>query len=131
MFESDAPQFAHWLKGELDFRRWSPNHLARRSGITLTQILMVLKGERRAGDKFLRAVAEAFQMPQVVLFRLAGLINDTDVEQVREREAARKLDHLLSALSPQERDKAIHLLETYVRDHTKDQAAPSDEHGQA
>lgn len=127
MFDTSATQFADWLKNELDHRRWTPNRLARSSGITLTQILMVLKGERRAGDKFLRGVAHAFQMPQITLFRLAGLINDTDMEQVREREAARKLDLLLSALSPQQREKAIHLLETYVRDHTQDQAAASEE----
>jgi hypothetical protein len=117
--QSTDKAFTEWLKHELDARRWRPVDLARASGVTLNQVVLVMKQQRRAGDRFLRGVATAFQMPQETVFRLAGMLNDQPLANVKDDEAMRKVRKLLSALDPAEREKAIHLLEQYAKDHPK------------
>ncbi|MCL4506657.1 MAG: hypothetical protein M1434_06365 [Chloroflexi bacterium] len=109
--------FTKWLQRELDARRWQPKDLADAAGVSLNQVLLVLKHERNPGDKFLRGTAAAFGMPQETIFRLAGLLTDGEIDDVKEDEAARKIKQLLAALDPQGRERAIRLLEQYVRDH--------------
>ncbi len=109
--------FTEWLRSEMDTRNWRPVDLARASGVTLNQVVLVLKMQRRAGDRFLRGVASAFEMPQESVFRLAGMLNDQPESRVREDEFSRKLHHLMSTIEPVERAKAMHLLEQYARDH--------------
>ena len=103
----------------MDTRRWRPVDLARASGVTLNQVVLVMKQQRRAGDRFLRGVAAAFQMPQETVFRLAGMLNDQPLDHVKEDELVRKARRLLSLMDPAEREKAIRLLEQYAKDHTK------------
>jgi hypothetical protein len=78
-----------------------------------------MKQQRRAGDRFLRGVASAFQMPQETVFRLAGMLNDQPLDNVKDDEAVRKVRRLLAGMDACEREKAIHLLEVYAKDHTK------------
>jgi transcriptional regulator with XRE-family HTH domain len=111
--------FTEWLLTEMDNRRWQAKDLAEAAGISRNQVMLVLEHARFPGDKFLRGVATAFGMPQDTVFRLAGLLTDEEMEDVKEDEAARKIRHLLLALDPQGRERAIHLLEQYVRDHAE------------
>jgi transcriptional regulator with XRE-family HTH domain len=117
-----ASQFLYWLREEMDSRRWMPKDLADRSGVTLAQVTRVLSGEQGAGAKFLRGIAEAFNMPQETVFRLAGVLNDEEMADVKEDEAARKIRRLLAALEPDERERAVRLLEQYVKDHRPEPA---------
>ena len=115
----------------MDSRRWEMVDLSEATGMTLTMVALVLKGQRNPGDRFLRGVASAFNMPQETVFRLAGMLNDEELEDIREDEAGRKLKRLLSALEPDERDKAIRLLEQYVRDHQKSAPKAHTSHSEA
>ncbi|MCL5994438.1 MAG: helix-turn-helix transcriptional regulator [Chloroflexi bacterium] len=103
----------------MDSRDWMPVDLARYTGITLAQVTRVLKGEQSPGNKFLLAVAQALEIPQTTVFHIAGVLTDQEIEDVREDEAARKVRRLLDALEPEERERAIRLLEQYVRDHRR------------
>jgi len=113
--------FTDWLLKEMDNRRWQPRDLAQAAGISRNQVMLVLEHARFPGDKFLRGVAAAFGIPQDIVFRLAGLLTDKEMEDVKEDEAARKIKLLISALDPEGRERAVRLLEQYVRDH----AAPA------
>jgi transcriptional regulator with XRE-family HTH domain len=117
--QSTDKAFTEWLKREMDTRRWRPVDLARASGVTLNQVVLVMKQKRRAGDRFLRGVATAFQMPQESVFRLAGMLNDQPVDIVKDDEVVRKARRLLASMDMTEREKAIHLLEQYAKDHMK------------
>ncbi len=103
----------------MDARRWRPVDLARASGVTLNQVVLVMKQQRRAGDRFLRGVAAAFNMPQESVFRLAGMLNDRPQDVVKEDELTRKVRGLIEKMEPTEREKAVHLLEQYARDHPR------------
>lgn len=120
--QSSDKAFTEWLKREMDARRWRPVDLARASGVTLNQVVLVMKQQRRAGDRFLRGVASAFQMPQETVFRLSGMLNDQPLDNVKDDEAVRKVRKLLASMDTVEREKAIRLLELYAKDHAK--AAP-------
>ena len=111
--------FAEWLHDEMEARRWRPVDLARASGVTLNQVVLVMKLQRRAGDRFLRGVASAFNMPQETVFRLAGMLNDQPPNRVKDDELTRKVRSLIEKIEPVEREKAVHLLEQYARDHPK------------
>jgi transcriptional regulator with XRE-family HTH domain len=127
--------FISWLQGEMASRGWMPTNLATHTGITLAQVTRVLKGEQRPGVKFLTQLAEALDMSQIEVFRLAGVLTDKELEDVQEDDATRKIKRLLAALDPEERERAIHLLEQYVRDHRridrKDSAKPRPARGEA
>ena len=123
--------FTDWLQREMDARRWLPKDLADAAGVSLNQVLLVLKHERNPGDKFLRGVAAAFDMPQETIFRLAGLLTDEEMDNVKEDEAARKIRQLLAALDAPGRERAIRLLEQYVRDHAAPAAGTGTAHRQA
>lgn len=123
---SESPstvQFVLWLREQMDTRRWMPKNLAEETGITLAQVVNILSGKQSPGNKFLRGVAAAFNMPQATVFRLAGVLTDEEIEDVKEDEAARKISRLVASLDPEERERAVRLLEQYTKDH-KRKAAP-------
>jgi transcriptional regulator with XRE-family HTH domain len=113
--------FTQWLLHEMDNRRWKPRDLAKAAGISRNQVMLVLEHARFPGDRFLRGIAAAFNIPQKTVFSLAGLLTDEELDAIEEDEAARKVRLLLSALDADGRERAVHLLEQYVKDH----AAPA------
>jgi hypothetical protein len=89
----------------MEARRWRPVDLARASGVTLNQVVLVMKLQRRAGDRFLRGVASAFNMPQETVFRLAGMLNDQPPNRVKDDELTRKVRSLIEKIEPVERER--------------------------
>jgi transcriptional regulator with XRE-family HTH domain len=122
--DQSLKHFIAWLKTEMETRRWQPKDLSDATGMTLAQVTYVLSGERSPGNRFLRGVALAFEMPQETVFRIAGVLTDEEIADVQQEEITRKVKRLFDALDDEERARALHLLETYVRDHRKPRTKP-------
>lgn len=69
-------EFGDWLMAELERRGLTQADLSRMAHISSAQVANVVNGDRQAGDKFCRAVARAFDLPQTEVFRLAKLLDD-------------------------------------------------------
>ena len=64
--------FANWLHSQLTIAGWEQADLARRTGISKTQISNVLSGVRQAGPEFCIAVARAFGISREEVFQVRG-----------------------------------------------------------
>ena len=65
--------FGLWMSREIDKRGWSRSEVARRGGISSSTIDKVINEFAKPGPKLCLALAEAFNMPDEEVFRLAGL----------------------------------------------------------
>ena len=63
-----------WLTEELKARGWSQADLARRSGVTTSQVSRVISQARGAGPEFCVAIARALNESPIKIFQLAGLL---------------------------------------------------------
>ena len=67
-------EFIGWLQQELKTRGWDMAELARRGGITRSQISKLMSGERNPGPNTCSAIARAFHIPAEEVFRRAGVL---------------------------------------------------------
>lgn len=65
--------FQPWLAKEMDKRGWDAAELARRSGVNQSAIGQVISEKRALGAKLASAIAKALDMPESIVFQLAGL----------------------------------------------------------
>lgn len=65
-------EFSKWLQAELNNRGWGQSDLARRSGLSTSQISNVLNGGRDAGPDFCIGVARALGISREEVFRQRG-----------------------------------------------------------
>lgn len=63
-----------WLLKEMKSRNWTQAELARRAGVSRTAIGDVLSGKRNMGKDLAQLVAEAFKIPVVEVYRVAGIL---------------------------------------------------------
>ena len=63
-----------WVNEKLEERGWLAAELARRSGISQSQISLVTSGQRNPGPDFCRDIALALGEDPVDIFRLAGYL---------------------------------------------------------
>ena len=83
---TNGPDFVNWLGRELQQRGWNKAELARRGGITDSQVSRVLNGDQGPGTEMLRAVAAAFDVPLYEVYVRAGLLPpDTERSALIER----------------------------------------------
>lgn len=101
-----AMKFSDWLLNWLNKKGWNQSELATRAGVTRTAISDVLSGRRNPGTDLCIAIARALNIPPETVFRAAGLLppvpSDTEYQE--------EFFHLLSQLSPQERQEILELL---------------------
>jgi len=69
--------FIEWLNERLQERGWLAAELARRSGVSQSQISLVASGQRNPGPEFCRDVALAFGEDPVQVFRMVGYLPAT------------------------------------------------------
>lgn len=82
-----STDFATWVTAELKQREWSQSKLARLGGVTPAAINRILNGERRPGVEVCRAIAKAFDMPEIDVLSRAGLAApDYDRDEVETKE---------------------------------------------
>lgn len=67
-------KLATWLTDELQKRGWSNSEVARRAGLGVSTITMVLNGQSKAGLEFCVKLAEALREPPEKVLRMAGLL---------------------------------------------------------
>jgi len=83
--------FGEWLKKELDKRDWSKSDLARKSGVSASQITRLIKGERGVRDETLDALAVALKIrPEKVFLVAIGKYTETESD-AWVKDAAHKL----------------------------------------
>lgn len=72
--------FSEWLQEELDKRGWEPVELARASGVSKAAISDALNQKRPTGVSVCRRIAKAFNYPEDVVMRAAGVMTGAHVE---------------------------------------------------
>lgn len=99
--------FSDWLLNEINRRGWSQSELARRAGIPRQIISNYINRQREKPDSdVLISISRALNLPPETVFRAAGLLPPVD----EDTEYQEEFFHLLSQLSPQERQEILDLL---------------------
>lgn len=86
--------FSEWLHNQLKEHGWTQAELARRSGISPSQITRVLSGSRGLGEQSVRAIADAFKLPPEEVYRAASLLPPIS----KERSQLSELTYLINLL---------------------------------
>lgn len=87
-------------------RDWSQAELSRRAGVSRSTISKIMSGERGPGSEFCQSVAQAFNMPEEEVFRIAGLLSpDPDIDPMLE-----EINHKLATLPPDLQEEALNYL---------------------
>ena len=102
--------FPDWLNEQISMRGWSLNELARRAGVSVSSVSLVLSGQRKAGPDFCNGIARAINVPADQVFRLAGILPslpsaDAQFEQAR---------HYFNQLTESEKDMVLAYMRTVV-----------------
>lgn len=99
--------FSDWLLNEINKRGWSQAELARRAGIPRQIISNYINRQREKPDSdVLVSISRALNLPPETVFRAAGLLPPVSPDTEYQKEFL----HLLSQLSPQEREEILELL---------------------
>lgn len=98
--------FGEWIQKELDKRGWDQAELSRRGDITSSQVSRIMSGLRNPGIDACSAIAHAFNLPEEIVFREAGLL----AARPAATPALEEAQHLLSQLC--DADQQIVLAQT-------------------
>lgn len=99
--------FVTWLEDELTKREWSRADLSRKSGIASPQITRVLNREQNPGKMFCEGIARAFDLPEEIIFRNAGILPEASEQD----QWAAKIYRRLERMPPELRDIAEALID--------------------
>lgn len=66
--------FPAWLQKQLDNRNWRPTDLAKKARLSDTAISRILRGQRKPDTDTLIAIAKAFHISPINIFREAGIL---------------------------------------------------------
>lgn len=103
----DVRKFSEWLNAELKARGWKKVDLVRRSGVSFSQISMLMSGTRGVGDQSVIAIAKALKLPPVQVFEAAGFLPESKSDQWLE-----EMHVLLEHISPADREAVRIILRT-------------------
>jgi len=96
-------EFIQWLQEQLEEHGWGQAELARRGGITRSQISRLLSGERQPTATTCRAIARAFHMPVDEVFRKAAILP----RNRRVPDDFEELQHYFLELSDEDQQRVI------------------------
>ncbi len=108
-----SKHFSDWLEKEIEKRGWSMSELARRSNVSRPAISRVVSGERGAGSALCRAIAQAFDMPEEKVFRIAGLLSELPAPD--EDFTFAQVYDMMKHLTPEERVEVMEYVEWRYR----------------
>ena len=94
--------FATWLRSEMDSRNWSQGELARRSGVSQSQISLLLQSRHAPRLDTLQLLARAFRMRKEDIFRQAGYL-----DPLPDDDTLAELQYLVTRLSTHERQRVL------------------------
>ena len=103
--------FQAWLENELKARGWTLNYLSRRAGLSGGTLNNIMSGIRGVGFDTCKAVAEALNVPPVVVFRAAGLLPPDPEDNQRQLH----LWHLFSQLDQDDQEDIFTLIEAKIK----------------
>ncbi|GAB4506916.1 MAG: hypothetical protein Fur0017_31670 [Anaerolineales bacterium] len=114
--------FADWLLQEINKRNWSQADLANAAGLHRQVISTYVNRQRIKPDsEVLTSIARALRLPPEVVFRRAGLLPPVSPDTEYQEE----FFHLLSQLSPQERQEILDLLRFKAERKAKEPGTPA------
>ena len=104
--------FISWLESELNKRDWTPSDLARKAGLRAASVTRVLDGTRNAGPDVSLAIARALNLPDVMVFRRAGLLSSKSEIEPEVEEAM----HLFQQLEEDQREFVLRSMRAWLED---------------
>jgi transcriptional regulator with XRE-family HTH domain len=99
--------FSEWLQQEIDLRGWSWNKLSVEAGLSSGTIYNIRDGVRGVGEDSLKSIAKALKLPPDQIFRRAGVLPPTKIDDDPLTEEA---EYLISELSHELREQAINYI---------------------
>lgn len=99
---SSMIELTSWLIEQLDKKGWSQRELARRSGMTQSNISNVISENQTITFDFCKSVADALGISAIRVFRIAGLI-----ELGGDRELVTRLLDTANVLSDHDLEEVI------------------------
>ncbi len=104
--------FADFVTREMNQRGWDQSKLSRLSGITTSQMSRVINRESRPGVDFCKRLARAFEMRDVDVMRIAGLV-ESDPETNEYSPAIRNTIRMMKELEEKDQQDIEALVETF------------------
>lgn len=98
-------KWADWLQARMDERGLVPFTLAKLAGVHASSIQRQLSEERGIEHDLARAIAKGLDLPQVMVFRAAGLLTEPDEDELDPQLMTGLRE--LQAMTPEERSLAI------------------------
>ena len=95
--------FEEWAYKELATRGWDQAELSRRGDITSSHVSRILSGLRKPGPEACSAIARAFNIPEDIVFRKAGLMSPAP----ENTDALAEAHHLFAKLSDDDQEMLL------------------------
>jgi len=112
----DKVDFGNWLKLEREKRDWSQSDLARFSGLHRQIINKTESGVSEPALKTFIALAQAFKISPITIFRIAGLLPEGGENAFFE-----DWQFLLNQLPPQEQEEVRKIVEMKIERRQKEE----------
>jgi transcriptional regulator with XRE-family HTH domain len=101
--------FGDWLLQELEKRDWSQSDLVKNAGISRGTLSNIISGNRGVGFDSLLAIAHAFKISPISIFRKAGILPEGGDEA-----SFADYNHLLSQLTTEEQEEIRQIMEMKI-----------------
>lgn len=116
----NSVEFGEWIQVEREKRSWSQSDLSRYSGLHRAVISKIESGTKPMPET-LSALAQAFKISPITIFRIAGLLPEGG-----DNAAFEDWQFLLNQLPPQEQEEVRKIVEMKIeRRQKEDQSARS------
>jgi transcriptional regulator with XRE-family HTH domain len=113
----NSVDFGGWVRLEREKKDWSQSDLSRYSGLHRAVISKIESGTRPMPETLL-ALAQAFKMSPITIYRVAGLLPEGGDQATFE-----DWQHLIAQLLPDEQDEMREIMKLKIeRRQTKEQA---------
>lgn len=113
--------FSEWLMKELKERDLSQSDLSRKSGISQSQISLVLSGARKPGIEFCNAISKVFKLPLEDIYRHADLMPASIKDD--EDQSTKEIVHLLNQMDKDSVQQVKDFVKFLANKHEKNNSA--------
>lgn len=121
LLSMDKLNFGDWLRKERETRGWSQADLARISGLHRQIINKTENGVSTPAVETFISLAEALNLSPILLFRQAGLLPNSNGDQVKFED----WEYLLKQMTPEDEAELRQIAELKIERRKKDQSLKS------